>query len=52
MYRCNDCGGEFEEWELSEYKESRPIGFETFSCCPYCGRRDYEEICMEEEGAA
>lgn len=41
MYKCNDCGGEFEEPET--YGESRPVGFEKFSVCPYCGFSNYEE---------
>ena len=50
MYKCQDCGREFEEPET--YSERRPVGYESFDCCPHCGRRDYEEICEEEEDAA
>ena len=50
MYKCRECGGEFEEPET--YNEMRPVGYERFDCCPYCGRRDYGEIAEEEEDAA
>ena len=41
MYICNDCGTIFRDDEIKTYKESRPIGFEEFSCCPNCDNQDY-----------
>lgn len=41
MYRCNDCGGEFEEPEI--YSESRPVGYESFAVSPCCQNTNYEE---------
>lgn len=48
MYRCNDCGLEFDtpdEWEETHGLDTPP--YEHISGCPGCGG-DYEEIEDEE----
>lgn len=39
MYRCNDCGCEFEE----PYKYQEDTG-EIFNVCPQCKETDYSEL--------
>lgn len=46
MYKCDDCGAEFIE--PATYKESRPIGAESFSCCPICKNLGFEESGKDE----
>lgn len=41
MYKCKDCGQVFEEPD--RYMESRPIGAESFCCCPVCQNSDFEK---------
>lgn len=45
MYKCRDCAGDFEEPEV--FFESRPVGRESFSVCPYCGSFCYGEAGTE-----
>lgn len=35
MYRCEDCGGEFDHTKT--VTESRPLGAESYQACPVCG---------------
>lgn len=47
MYRCNDCGCEFEE--PKEIKENMGEfwgmpAYETWYVCPNCNDNDYEEM--------
>ena len=46
MYRCNNCGAEFERPDT--YCESRPIGTERFSCCPMCQNLGFKESGEDE----
>lgn len=41
MYKCRDCGREFEEPET--YSERRPVGYESFAVSPCCKNTNYEE---------
>lgn len=45
MLECGDCAGEFEAPLV--YYESRPVGREKFSVCPYCGSFCYGEAGRE-----
>lgn len=47
MFKCNDCENSFEE--LHTYRECMGEfwgmpAYEEFSCCPFCGSDDYEEV--------
>lgn len=48
MMICNNCGKQFEEDEVGHYEEKDQFwGFpctQRFSCCPYCGDDDIEDI--------
>lgn len=35
MYRCDNCGAEFDHSET--VTESRPVGAESYQVCPMCG---------------
>ncbi len=43
MFKCNNCGLEFEEPKA--YRESHGLehGWEELYCCPNCGEADYDE---------
>lgn len=50
MYRCNDCGEEFDD--PATHEERHPEvewGSEFWEVCPCCGSCDFEEIEDEEE---
>lgn len=49
MYRCLECGEEFEE--PAEHEEFHPEvhASEYWSICPHCGGDIFEEIKDEEE---
>ena len=43
MFKCMDCGCEFEEpMEVREH-HGLDYGYETLYVCPNCGETDYEE---------
>lgn len=52
MYRCNDCGYEFDEpkiiREQQGYYGNAPA-WEEWAVCPACLENDYSEITDEEE---
>lgn len=43
MYKCNNCGCEFEEPRESREYHGLDYGYETFWVCPNCGDNDYNE---------
>ena len=47
MYKCSDCGAEFETPDT--YYETRPVGREKFSCCPMCQNLGFDETGEEDE---
>lgn len=50
MYKCEYCGGEFEEPEIYYEKHGLSQGpYEKWAVCPYCGETDYKEIYGEAE---
>lgn len=46
MYRCDNCGAEFDEPELYRYRENldgeNGVETQTILCCPFCGAEDIE----------
>lgn len=52
MFRCNECGKEFEEPKVvPEYRGEfwGSPAYEDEYYCPHCGSDDYEEIRNQEE---
>lgn len=53
MYKCNDCGNKFHEYEMKKVEESRgefwgmPC-YETIYLCPYCCSEDFDEYKEKE----
>lgn len=52
MYRCDDCGFEFEE--PKEYEDfvgyyGSQRAYQTIYLCPECGSDDFFELTEEEE---
>jgi hypothetical protein len=55
MWKCEDCGIEFEEEDMGTYQEC--VGefwgfpaYESFDCCPNCSSTDIYEMVDDEEG--
>ena len=51
MYRCNDCGREFDELEFWQESRGEFWGIpctETMSGCPYCYSGDYDKYDEED----
>jgi hypothetical protein len=46
-YYCASCQNAFDK--LGGYAESRPIGTESFNCCPHCKSQDYVEYSEFED---
>lgn len=42
LYICLECGNTFDE--PGTYSESRPIGRESFACCPSCNSSSFENL--------
>lgn len=53
MYKCRECGSEFDEPHRWVERHGFTYGpFEHWSACPYCGSCDYDEsyiVDREEE---
>lgn len=60
MYRCGNCGCEFEEWDAAvihdTFENYNGVGSMfpnsnefTYHACPQCGSDDLEEFDEEEE---
>lgn len=43
MFRCNDCGCEFEAAMVVREHHGLDYGFEEIGVCPCCGESDYTE---------
>lgn len=47
MFRCNECGAEFDHSKT--VTESRPVGEESYQACPVCGSTgEFTEITDED----
>lgn len=57
MFKCNDCGREFDEYDADFYEEDPseygitglPSGTEKYMCCPSCGSEDFDILEEEDE---
>lgn len=53
MYECNECGAEFDEFDLIFRRENldgeRGWERQTASCCPYCGSDNIERTRKDED---
>lgn len=49
MYKCRECGAEFDEPDRWVERHGFTYGpFEHWSACPYCGSCDYDESYIVE----
>ena len=53
MFKCKDCGCEFDEPKYNREYHGLEYGYEELGVCPSCGSTEYEEgvvcpICREE----
>lgn len=49
MYKCRECGSEFDEPRKWAERHGFPYGpFEHWSACPYCGSCDYDDAYVVE----
>lgn len=50
MFKCNNCGHEFENCDTHFETHGLSFGpFEEFSTCPSCRSTDFENIGLEEQ---
>ncbi len=50
MYKCEDCGREFDEPDIiTETHGLSSPPFEKVAVCPYCNSTDYSDAIEDEE---
>ena len=54
MFKCNDCGNTFHDYEIKTIYEDRgefwgAPAYEPIGLCPYCNSDDFEEYFERED---